>query len=486
MTALRIAILNIRLVMRIKAALFFTFVFPLVWLFVFEGIFAHGNPQAVLYFFGPVVTLNIMGSAFWGLGLQAVMQRERGSLRRLRLAPISSASIVAANLLANYLLELPTIALLVLCAKFIFHMPLTFGWGTLFVLVTVGTFGFSGFGLTIASIANTMQEAQIYNNLIWVTLLFLSGATIPLPLLPGWIQRVATFLPATYLVTSFQSVMIQGEPLLKHLPEMLALVLSGIFGLLFAWKLFRWEKEETIPRSAKAWALVFIVPFAFIGFWMNLYANPTKAWASTYSMLSRGPMGSRENSEPTVQRMFLEDFESQQAESEIPARWHVADERTTVSGLGAKLELISSGAAGSGHALRVSGVLKSAIPPAKPRGAVVCEMGPLPADAQAQGVEFWARGDRHVYKLHLFPPDSTTLGPTITWVPSGEWQSVKIPAPEISSQKTSAQPKEWKLEIAVAGEAGKFSLDIDQIGLYGLPPAPRTNSSEGNEATSSQ
>ena len=92
--SIRIALMSIKLVTRTKAALFFTFLFPLIFLFVYAGLFARGNPQAVSYMFGPVVTLNIMGSAFWGLGLQSVMQRERGSLRRYRLAPIGPGTMV--------------------------------------------------------------------------------------------------------------------------------------------------------------------------------------------------------------------------------------------------------------------------------------------------------------------------------------------------------------------------------------------------------
>ena len=209
MPSIRIALMSIKLVMRTKAALFFTFLFPLIFLFVYSGIFARGNPEAVVYMFGPVVTLNIMGSGFWGLGLQSVMQRERGSLRRYRLAPIGPGSMVFSSLLANYLLELPTIAMLVFCAMVFFHMPLKINLLTLLVLVTVGTFAFAGFGLTIASVANTMQEAQVYNNVVWFTLLFLSGVTVPLPMLPQWIQRFAAFLPATYLVTSFQAIMVR-------------------------------------------------------------------------------------------------------------------------------------------------------------------------------------------------------------------------------------------------------------------------------------
>ena len=143
MPAIRIALMSIKLVMRTKAALFFTFLFPIIFLFVYSGIFARGNPETVMYFFGPVVTLNIMGSSFWGLGMQSVVQRERGSLRRYRMAPIGPGTMVFSSLLANYLLELPTVAMLVLCATVFFHMPLKIGLLTLLALVTVGTFALS-------------------------------------------------------------------------------------------------------------------------------------------------------------------------------------------------------------------------------------------------------------------------------------------------------------------------------------------------------
>jgi ABC-type multidrug transport system permease subunit len=470
MNALRIALLNIRLVMRTKTVLFFTFVFPLVWLFVFEGIFAHGDPKTVMYFFGPVVTLNIMGSAFWGLGLQSVMQRERGILRRFRLAPISAVSLVAANLLANYLLELPTIALLVLCAKVIFHMPLTFGWWTLFVLVTIGTFGFAGFGLTIASIANTMQEAQIYNNLVWVTLLFLSGATIPLPLLPHWIQQVATFLPATYLVTSFQAVIIQAEPLLRHLPEMFALVLSGVFGLLFAWKLFRWEKEEKIPNRAKAWALLFVLPFILIGFWMTVYANPTKAWASTYSLLGSGSSKSGGDSASELKSWSLEDFDHFKSSEDLAATWRVTPEIARQAPHEAALTLIAPGAEATPHALRIEGNLEQKVALTEAKTVASSDLHLPKGAGRPEGIEFWVRGDGHAYRLRVAPENAASrTSPEITLVPSADWQPVRIPLPPAAGAGGADTPGTVQLQLAVAGAAGDFSFEIDQITLYARP-----------------
>ncbi len=359
MASIRIALMSIKLVIRTKTALFFTFLFPLIFLFVYAGIFAHGNPEEVVYMFGPVVTLNIMGSGFFGLGLQSVMQRERGSLRRYRLAPLGPGSMVFSSLLANYLLELPTIAMLVFCAMVFFHMPLKINLLTLLILVTVGTFAFAGFGLTIASVANTMQEAQVYNNVVWFTLLFLSGVTVPLPMLPGWIQRFAAFLPATYLVTSFQAIMVRGESLFDRRAEVLILLISGTFGLLFAWKLFRWEKEEKISTRAKLVSLTFVVPFVVMGIWMNARGKLAATWKETFSLMSRAPLA-EEHVSP-ADSILLDDFEGPEESEKLLKTWQVSTEANDAGHSLGELEVISPGAAGTEHALRFQGRVESAL-----------------------------------------------------------------------------------------------------------------------------
>lgn len=459
MNILRIALLGIRLVMRTKVALFFSFFFPLVWLFVYAGIFGHGNPQSVEYLFGPVVTLNIMGSGFWGLGLQSVMQRERGILRRYRAAPIGAGTIVTSNLLANYLLVLPTVALLILGSVLFFHMPFTMGWVTLLVLVTAGNFAFAGFGLAIASVSNTMQEAQLYNNLVWVTLLFLSGVTIPLPMLPGWIQRVATFLPATYMVTAFQSVMMQHDSLFKHGPEMLSLVVSGLFGLLAAWKLFRWEKEERIPRQAKVWALACVIPFILVGLWMNAFANPTKAWSQTFSMFGSGRSNS---SQPGDSGTPIDGFELPKSPADLTNLWVLSTDAARGGNSTAQLSVVSPGAAGTSHALRIEANLA---PKANERGFVTLTRSvQVPANAP-QGIEFWVKGDSRPVQVRLLLPHYAPQdSPAINFVPSNDWQLVKIPASGIGADGKASKPA--KLQIEFSGSGGATTMEIDEIKFY--------------------
>jgi ABC-2 type transport system permease protein len=478
MATVRIAMLTIRLVMRTKVALFFTFAFPLIFLFVYAGLFAHGNPQAVLYMFGPVVTLNIMGSAFWGLGMQSVMQRERGSLRRYRLAPIGPGTIVISNLLANYLLGLPTVGLLIVCAVAVFHMPLKVSLLTLLILATVGTFAFAGFGLTIASFSNTMQEAQIYNNIAWLTLVFLSGVTIPLPLLPGWIQRLAAFLPATYLVTTFQGVMVQGDPLGAHWPEMVVLIVAGVFGLLFARKIFRWEKEERISPRSQLLALVFVIPFIVTGIGMNARGDPKASWSRTYSLLGRSTSVS---SPPAETRNAILNFEEPDAAETILKNCQVTTDAAASSQLVADVSLVEPGAEETQHALRITGRLAPA--PLREQASVTarCALPTLVPISGVRGIEFSVRGDSRLYRVGLAPvaplarrasKSAQEAGtpqeyPSISFVPVSTWQTVRLPAGFLADTSHGGRPQgPWQLEMVAGGVPGEFDLEIDEIRYY--------------------
>src|SRR5882724_10600853 len=206
--------MRIQLALRNKMFFFFSVVFPLLMFFVFSFIFAKSYPHRVRFYLGPVIALNVMGS-FWGLSAMLVMFREQGILRRFHVTPVTATDMLASSILANYLLTLPTVLIELLFARVIFHVTNLGDLLSLFVLVTVGTVSFASLGLVVASVTNTMQETQVLNQLLWLPLIFLSGATLPIAYLPKVAQRVAVFLPATYLVTGLQGAMYSSFPVWK-------------------------------------------------------------------------------------------------------------------------------------------------------------------------------------------------------------------------------------------------------------------------------
>lgn len=277
---------RILLAMRNKMFFFFSVVFPLGMFFLYGGIFARGNPRVVSYFLGPVIAFNVMGS-FWGLSAALVMFREQGILRRFHVTPITASDMLASSLLANFVLTLPTVSFELFLARAVFHVPSLGNLFSLAVLVTVGTVSFGSLGLVVASITNTMQETQVLNQLIWLPLIFLSGATFPLSYLPNSVQHFGLFLPATYLVTALQSALYQSFPVWKLLVQILALAIWAVLTFFVAAQLFRWEPEVKIPRRAKLWALATALPFFLLGTWENTNGDILKQAQAAYRSLER-------------------------------------------------------------------------------------------------------------------------------------------------------------------------------------------------------
>jgi ABC-2 type transport system permease protein len=75
---------------------------------------------------------------------------------------------------------------------------------------------------------------------IFFPMMFLSGAGMPLQLLPEGLRRVSVFLPLTYVVRLIQGLWF-GDTWLKLWLPTLVLVGMLVIGTATAIKLFRWE-----------------------------------------------------------------------------------------------------------------------------------------------------------------------------------------------------------------------------------------------------
>ena len=259
---------RIRLAMRNRAFFFFSLVMPLLFLVGGVMLFSKGSTAWVSYILGAILTFTVMGS-FWGLSVQLVTFREQGILRRFRLAPLGAGPMLASSILSNYFMLVPTVAIEILVCRWMFHVK---SWGNLWavlILITFGSAAFSAFGLIIASVTNTMQETQMINNLIWTGFIFLSGATVPLAVFPGWIQRLSLFIPATYLATGLESATTNLAGWGEITTDVVALALGLYVAFEISRQLFRWEPEAKVTGRAKLWALAALIPFLVFGAYEN-------------------------------------------------------------------------------------------------------------------------------------------------------------------------------------------------------------------------
>ncbi len=257
---------NLRLMGRDRAVLFFSYIFPLIFFFIFAQTFQGAQSSATMaQVIASVLIIGVLGNGFFGAGMRAVQDRETNVLRRFKVAPVGAAPIIVASLFSGLVAFLPSVFFFFFFAHTMYHMTLPSNMFSVFVFICIGVVAFRAMGMIIAAVVNSAQEAGILTQILYLPMLFLSGATFPTSIMPIWVQSIAQFMPATYLYQGMQSVMIGGESLFTNLLPVIGLMITFCVALVVGTKLFRWEKEDKISNTAKLWVLGVLAPFIVMG-----------------------------------------------------------------------------------------------------------------------------------------------------------------------------------------------------------------------------
>jgi imidazolonepropionase-like amidohydrolase/ABC-type multidrug transport system permease subunit len=259
--------LDLKLALRQKSVLFFNYMFPLIFFVVFAQAMHGDRGNAMTQVLTMVVIIGVLGNGLFGAGVRAVQERESNVLRRYKVTPITPAPILIAATIVGWILFMPFVVIMFCAAHFAYGMPWPERMGSILLFVTLAILTFRAIGMILAAVANSMQESQILVQLVYLPMLFLSGATFPTSMFPGWLLIVTQFLPATYLVSGLEGMMLRQESLIANGFPAVALLITMFVGLFISYKLFRWEKEEKIRGSAKLWVGAVMVPFIVLGLW---------------------------------------------------------------------------------------------------------------------------------------------------------------------------------------------------------------------------
>jgi imidazolonepropionase-like amidohydrolase/ABC-type multidrug transport system permease subunit len=257
--------LDLKLASRNRAVLFFNLIFPLVFFFMFGQMMDAKQGSVILMVVTMVTVIGIIGNGLWGAGMRAVQEREENILRRYKVTPITPVPLIGASLVTGMLIFLPTVIVVLTLANRLYGMAVPHNLGALLAFICIGTLAFRAIGSIVAAVVNTSQEATVLVQLIYMPMLFLSGATIPLSVMPNWVQIVTQFVPATYLTSGIAGILQRGETLAQNWKSVGALLITAAVGLVIATKLFRWEKEEKLRPTAKLWVVAVLLPFFILG-----------------------------------------------------------------------------------------------------------------------------------------------------------------------------------------------------------------------------
>jgi imidazolonepropionase-like amidohydrolase/ABC-type multidrug transport system permease subunit len=256
---------DLKLAFRNKGVIFFNYLFPLLFFFVFSEMLNAERGGTISYVVSMVLVMGILGNGLFGAGIRAVQEREMNILRRFKVTPISPTPLLVASLITGWLVYMPIFILVLVLAHFVYGMPIPQRPFSLFGLVSLGVLAFRALGLILASVVNSMQESQLLIQLLYMPMLFLSGATFPVSILPHWAQIISQYLPASYLVTGLQGIFFRNQSLVENWSSGLAMLVTVALATFISAQIFRWEKEERIRPTAKLWVLAALCPFIFLG-----------------------------------------------------------------------------------------------------------------------------------------------------------------------------------------------------------------------------
>jgi ABC-2 type transport system permease protein len=185
------------------------------------------------------VALVVAVSGLMSFPLGMVEYRSRGFLRRLKATPAQPGLFLAAQVIVNTVISVLGIGLLIGVGfvAFDLHAPAhPWAFAGIALLSAAAMFGL---GMVIASLAATEQTALVIANLIYFPMIFLTGATVPLTLMPDAMRTISDALPLTYAVEALQWAWVGGGESIT----VALYVLGGtvaVSAAIAGW-LFRWE-----------------------------------------------------------------------------------------------------------------------------------------------------------------------------------------------------------------------------------------------------
>jgi ABC-type multidrug transport system permease subunit len=185
----------------------------------------------------------IASGAAFGAAITLVGWRKDKLLRRLRLSPVSTWSVVTARIGMSVAVAIVQMFVFIAIAVTpYFGLKLTSSWWMAIPVVISGTLAFMSIGLLVGAVSRTQQAATSIANLIILPMAFLGGAFIPLDFAPDWIREVSYVMPLRYLVVGVQNVMARGLGPASALPAIGILLGFTAVLTVIAIRVFRWDE----------------------------------------------------------------------------------------------------------------------------------------------------------------------------------------------------------------------------------------------------
>jgi len=235
-----------KLYLREPMATFFTIAFAPLMLVLFGLIYGNepdpalGGQGAMDVTVPAYIALVIVSVGLIAIPIQTSTYRELGILRRYRVTPMRPLTFLIADVAAYYLMTLTGTVLLIAVGMTAFGVQLEGSLPAVLAGFTLSALAFFALGYLVASLAPSARVAQTVGMVLAYPMMFLSGASLPLELLPPGLRTVADFIPLTYVVKLMRGLWF-GEPWSALRFDVVVLTVILVAATALATRFFRWQ-----------------------------------------------------------------------------------------------------------------------------------------------------------------------------------------------------------------------------------------------------
>ena len=242
--------------LRQRESVVFTLFFPVILLFIFGTVFKDTIAPGVTfsqYFVAGMIASGLVNTGFQQLAITIPMERDFGTLKRLRGTPMSVSSyFIGKALLVTTLMIIQT-ALLLIFGSLMFGLNLptsTSLWWNFTWLVVLGSACSTVLGIAFSVVPKSGRGASAVVSPIVIILQFFSGVFFVFTSLPSWMQQFASLFPLKWLTQGMRSVFLPADFAIQEVAgtweigkTAAILIIWLVAGLIISVKTFKWSRE---------------------------------------------------------------------------------------------------------------------------------------------------------------------------------------------------------------------------------------------------
>lgn len=152
--------------------------------------------------------------------LALTRERERGTYENLIAMPATPLEIMIGKITPNIAVGALQSAIILLLARFVFHVPMIGSLGILALALSVYVTANLAVGYTFSTVAQNQLQAMQMTTFFLLPSIMLSGFAFPFMGMPTWARWLGEMLPATHFLRIIRGVLLKDNGMAESWPEL--------------------------------------------------------------------------------------------------------------------------------------------------------------------------------------------------------------------------------------------------------------------------